>query len=190
MLVNVMFCKKKIFLILIVIFFNSKTLASVKENIIQNLKNINNISFNFEQNINGKIENGRCTIEYPKKIYCKYDLSNQKILVSNGQSLVIKTISGFYQYPLSKTPLNSILNKEFLIKKINSLDERIVEEKFINFNFIENENEINIFFDTKTHNLIGWRTLDIYQNLSITYLNSIIKNQKIKKSIFELPNRN
>ena len=190
MLVNVMFYKKKIFLILLVLFFNSKTLASVKENIIQNLKDINNVSFNFEQNINGKIENGSCIIEYPKKIYCKYDLSNQKILVSNGQSLVIKTISGFYQYPISKTPLNFILNKEFLLKKINNLNEKIIEEKFINFNFIENDNEINIFFDTKTHNLIGWQTLDIYQNLSITYLNSIIKNQTIKKSIFELPNRN
>ncbi len=107
-----------------------------------------------------------------------------------GQSLVIKTISGFYQYPISKTPLNFILNKEFLLEKINNLDERIVEGKFINFNFIENDYEINIFFDKKTHNLIGWQTLDIYQNLSITYLNSIIKNQNIKKNIFELPNQN
>ena len=190
MLVNVMFYKKKIFFILIVLFFYSKTHASVKENLIQNLKDINNVSFNFEQNINGKIENGSCIIEYPKKIYCKYDLSNQKILVSNGQSLVIKTISGFYQYPLYKTPLNFILNKEFLLKKINNLDERIIERKFINFKFIENDNEINIFFDIKTHNLIGWQTLDIYQNLSITYLNSIIKNQKLKKNIFKLPDRN
>ena len=190
MLVNVMFYKIKIFFILIILFFNSKTLASIKENIVQNLKDINNVSFNFEQNINGKIENGSCIIEYPKKIYCKYDLSNQKILVSNGQSLVIKTISCFYQYALYKTPLNFILNKEFLLKKINNLNERIVEKKFINFKFIENDNEINIFFDIKTHNLIGWQTLDIYQNLSITYLNSIIKNQKLKKNIFELPDRN
>ena len=65
--------------------------ASIKENILNKFKNIENISFKFEQNINGKIENGNCTIEYPKKIYCKYDLSNQKILVSNGNSLVIKT---------------------------------------------------------------------------------------------------
>ena len=190
MLVNVMFYKKRIFFILIIFLLNTKALATIKENIIQNLRDINNISFNFEQNINGKIENGSCIVEYPKKIYCKYDLKNQKILVSNGQSLVIKTISGFYQYPLYKTPLNFILNKEFLLKKINNLNERIIEKKFINFNFIENDNEINIFFDIKTHNLIGWQTLDIYQNLSITYLNSIIKNQKLKKNIFELPDRN
>ena len=190
MLVNVMFYKKRIFFILLIFFFSTKTYATIKENIIQNLKDINNISFDFEQNINGKIENGSCIVEYPKKIYCKYDLKNQKILVSNGQSLVIKTISGFYQYPLYKTPLNFILNKEFLLKKINNLNERIIEKKLINFNFIENDNEINIFFDNKTYNLIGWQTLDIYQNLSITYLNSIIKNQKLKKNIFKLPDRN
>ena len=178
------------FSILFILFLTSNSNAEIKDKIIQNLKNTYNLDFRFEQNINGKIENGSCIIEYPKKIYCKYDLSNQKILVSNGQSLVIKTISGFYQYPISKTPLNFILNKEFLLEKINNLNERIVEEKFVNFNFIENDNEVNIFFDTKTHNLIGWQTLDIYQNLSITYLNSIIKNQKLKKNIFELPDRN
>ncbi len=83
--------------ILILIFFvlisNSK--AEIKEKIIKNLQNVENLKFKFEQNINGKIENGNCTIEYPKKIYCKYDLGNQKILVSNGKSLVIKTLWGF-----------------------------------------------------------------------------------------------
>jgi outer membrane lipoprotein-sorting protein len=34
----------------------------------------------------------KCIIEYPKKIYCKYNTSNNKILVSNGRSLVIKLI--------------------------------------------------------------------------------------------------
>ena len=38
-------------------------------------------------------------------------------------------------------------------------------------------NEINIFFDYDTYNLIGWQTIDIYQNLSITFLSSVIKNQ-------------
>ena len=52
--------------------------------------------------------------------------------------------------------------------------EELLDNKFINYKFIENENEINLFFDKNTHNLIGWQTLDIYQNLSITYINSII----------------
>ncbi len=181
---------KKVFLIILITFINTKIYASDKENIIKNLTNINNITFNFEQNINGKIENGMCTIEYPKKIFCKYDLNNQKILVSNGRSLVIKTENSYYIYPIDKTPLSLILDKKFLLKKVNDLEERIIDNKFINYNFFENENEVNIFFDNKTFNLIGWQILDIYQNLSITYLNSIIKNKKIKKDLFKLPLQN
>ena len=114
-----MYFNKKIFFIIIFIFIINNVSASIKENIIDKFNNIENISFNFEQNINGKIENGNCTIEYPKKIYCKYDLGNQKILVSNGKSLVIKTLSSYYLYPLEKTPLDSILNKDFLLNSEN-----------------------------------------------------------------------
>ena len=185
-----MFFNKKFFLIVIFIFYINNVFASIKENIINKFKNIENISFNFEQNINGKIEKGYCTIEYPKKIYCKYDLANQKILVSNGKSLVIKTITSYYLYPLEKTPLDTLLNKDFLIDKIKSSDERNVSENFINYKFIENENEINLFFDKKTFNLIGWQTTDIYQNISITYLSSIKRNQKLDKELFVLPKQN
>ena len=181
---------KKIYLIIILFFFTIETFASNKEIIVKNLKNINNISFNFEQNINGKIEKGTCTIFYPKKIYCKYNLGNQKILVSNGKSLVIKTTSSYYLYPLEKTSLNLILDKEFLIHKIKNLNPRIVKNRFINFSFIENDNEINIFFDKKNYNLMGWQTLDIYQNLSITFLSSIIKNKDFDENIFRLPKQN
>ena len=55
---------------------------------------------------------------------------------------------------------------------------------------MENENEINLFFDKKTFNLIGWQTVDIYQNVSITYLSSITRNQKLNKELFILPNQN
>ena len=136
------------------------------------------------------IENGICIIQYPQKIFCKYDLDNQKVLVSNGKSLVIKTLTSFYLYPLDKTPLNYILDKDFLINKIPNLEERIINDKFVNYKFLENENEINVFFDKNNFNLVGWQTLDIYQNLTITHLNSIIKNQKIEEKLFQLPNRN
>ena len=181
---------KKYILVTLILFISSKVSASLKESIILNLKNINNINFNFEQNINGKIENGNCTIQYPKKIFCKYNLGNQKILVSNGKWLIIKTSASYYKYSLDKTPLNYLLDKNFLIKRINDLNQRVVQEKLINFNFVEKENEINIFFDITNHNLVGWQTLDIYQNLSITYLNSITINQKLKENLFKLPERN
>ena len=178
----------KLYLIIIffVLTFNSN--AEIKEKIIQNLKNTKNLDFKFEQNINGKIENGICTIEYPKKIFCEY--FKNKILVSNGKSLVIKTVSGFYRYPLEKTPFNKILDKKFLINKINILNERIIDNSYINYTILENDNEINIFFDNKTFDLIGWQTKDIYQNTSVTYLSSVQVNQKIKKDLFKLPAQN
>ena len=181
---------KKYIYIILVIFLTSKASANIKENIVLNLKNIENVNFNFEQNINGKVENGNCTIQYPKKIFCKYNLGNQKILVSDGKSLIIKTTASYYRYSLDKTPLNYLLDKEFLIKRINELEARIVQKKFINFRFTENENEINVFFDINNFNLIGWQTLDIYQNLSITFLSSVSINKNLKRSLFKLPDRN
>tara|TARA_A100001234_G_scaffold218983_1_gene228917 strand:- start:1173 stop:1721 length:549 start_codon:yes stop_codon:yes gene_type:complete len=180
--------KKKFFFLLILIL-SSKTLATEKDNVIENFKNIQNLTFNFEQNINGKIENGICTIEYPKKILCNYDSKDKKILVSNGRSLVIKTLNSYYIYPVEKTTLNLILNKKFIVEKIQNSEERIINNKYINFNFSENGNQMNIFFDKKTYNLIGWQTLDVFQNLSITYLNSIIKNKKLEEDFFKLPLR-
>ena len=179
----------KFFLTIFFLFFFSNIHADNKEKIIAKLQSTNNLVFDFEQNINGKIENGNCIIEYPKKIYCKY-LKNNKILVSNGKSLVIKTITSFYRYPLRKTPLNLILDKNFLIDKLYDLKEEALETAYINFKILENDNEINIFFNKETFNLIGWKTKDIYQNINITYLSSIQKNKQIDKDLFKLPSQN
>ena len=182
---------KKFLLIIFLLNFNNIAASSIKDEIIKNLIKTNNLSFNFEQNINGKVETGNCVLEYPKKIYCKYDKLNNKILVSNGKSIVIKTKSGsYYRYSIESTPLNYILDKAFLINEIKNLKERIINDKFINFTIFKDENEINIFFDINNFNLIGWQTLDVYQNLNITYLSSLKKNKILKKNIFKLPSVN
>ena len=173
--------------IFLILYSNSQ--ASNKDKIIEYLQNTENLNFDFEQNINGKIENGNCTIQYPKKIYCKYK-KNNKILVSNGKSLVVRTITSYYKYPLNKTPLNLILDKNFLIKKIYNIEERILDKNYINFVIKENDHEINLFFDEKTFNLIGWQTVDIYQNINVTYLSSVLVNQKIEPNLFKLPTQN
>ena len=177
-----------VFFIFLILITNSN--ASNKEKIIENLKKTRNLDFNFEQNINGKIENGNCTIEYPKKIFCEYAKSNNKILVSNGKSLVIKTITSYYRYPLDKTPLNFILNKDFLINKINLSEERIVDGSLINYTIKENDIEINIFFNKETYDLIGWQNTDVYQNFNITFISSVRKNRIISRNIFKLPTQN
>ena len=83
-----------------------------------------------------------------------------------------------------------ILNKKFLINKIENLNERILDNKFVNFKFFEEDFEVNIFFDYSSLNLIGWQTTDIYQNLSITFLDSVKKNQKLNNNLFILPQQN
>ena len=176
------------FFFLIILTNNAK--ADVKDRIIDNLRKTNNLDFKFEQNINGKIENGNCTIEYPKKIFCQYAKSNNKILFSNGKSLVIKTKTSFYRYPLEKTPLNLILDKNFLINKIYDIDERIIDERLINFTISEKDNVISVFFDKKTYNLIGWQNKDIYQNFNITFLSLVSKNRTLPKNLFKLPVQN
>ena len=113
---------KKIFIIFF-LFFLTKANAENKENILNNLKKTNNLSFKFEQYINDNIEIGSCVIKYPKKIFCAYDGSNDKILVSNGKSLVIKTITSYYGI-LNKTPLEIILDKNLIINKIYDLKEK------------------------------------------------------------------
>ena len=64
-----------------------------------------------------------------------------------------------------------------------------INNKYVNFKILENNNEINIFFDRKTFNLVGWQTEDIYQNLTITFISSVMTNKKINDNIFILPER-
>ena len=181
----------KFLLFLILLTFYNFANASVKDSIISQLKKTEDLSFYFKQTINENNEVGNCIIKYPKKIYCEYKDRNNKIIVSNGKSLMIKNKKGgkYWLYPLKKTPLQLLLDKNYLIRKINTLEYRDIDNKYLNFKIIENENEINIFFDKKTLYLTGWQTEDIYQNLVITFISNIKINQKISNSIFQLPSR-
>ena len=171
------------------IILNVNSKADYKEKIIKNLEKTQNLNFSFKQNINGKIENGNCVIQYPKKIFCKYTKNNNKTLVSNGKSLVIKTTTGYYRYPLKKTPLNLILDKNFLIENIKNLEEKIVEGNLISYSINEKDNLINIFFNNKTFDLVGWQNIDVYQNFNFTFLSSITKNKLITDDLFEIPSK-
>jgi len=182
----------RVLIIFLVLSFYSPVFSSIKEKIISQMQLTNNLSFNFIQTINSKNENGKCVIEYPKKLWCEYDGSNKKIIVSNGKSLVIKTTNkgSYYRYALSKTPLIFLLDKEYLISKMNILEPREINNKYLNFTIFENNNEINIFFDVKNLSLVGWQTEDIYQNLAVTFISSIKINQEINNKIFILPKNN
>ena len=180
---------KKIFLFFILFNFFNYSYASIENKIINNFKKINNISFNFRQIINDKNEEGNCIIQYPKKIYCKYNNLKKKLIVSNGNSLVIKNQAGkeYFTYPLEQTPFALILDKNLLLQKIKNLKAKFLDGKYYLFNMENNGNLFNIFFDKDSYDLIGWQTEDIYQNLVVTYIFNIKKNSNINKKIFKLP---
>tara|TARA_B100000767_G_C19575397_1_gene455052 strand:- start:209 stop:763 length:555 start_codon:yes stop_codon:yes gene_type:complete len=182
----------KILILFFILNFYSPVFSSAKEKIISQMRLTNNLSFDFIQSIGDKNENGKCIIKYPKKIWCEYDKTNKKTIVSNGKSLVImtKNSGSYYRYPLNKTPLTFLLDKEYLVSKMSVLNPREIDNKYLNFEIFENNNKINIFFDKKSLSLIGWQTEDIYQNLVVTFISSVKINEKINNKIFILPKNN
>ena len=180
------------FVIVFFFFLHFPVKADEKIKIIENFKKIENLSFNFNQTVNGKTDRGSCKIQYPKKIYCSYKFRNKKILVSNGKSLVIKNNKNnqYYYYPLKSTPFELLLDKNFILNEIKKSEINSVNDKY-NYFLIKNSNyEINIFFDKNSHNLIGWQTEDIYQNLIVTFIFDLEINSNINKKLFVLRSRN
>ena len=183
---------KKIFFFLIAFtLFSQKSFSSPKEKIINNFNKINNISFKFQQSIDDKIEVGKCYIKYPKLIYCLYDNKDKKEMVSNGKSLVIKNnrYNKTYIYPLKTTPLQYILDKEFILNKIKNLNPKI-NNNMIEFLIATKKKLISIFFNSKTYDLAGWKTIDIYQKKVIFQINNLEKNINIDENQFKLPSLN
>jgi outer membrane lipoprotein-sorting protein len=76
-----------------------------------------------------------------------------------------------------------------LIRRISILEGSVIDDNLIKFTIAENDNEINVFFDKETFNLVGWKTRDIYQNTNITYLYSIEINKKITENLFKIPSQ-
>ncbi len=180
--------KKNLFFLLI-FFFSFSANSFSNQKIIDHLNNINSLEFKFIQKIdNNNIETGECILLYPKKILCKYNDSYNKVLVSNGKSLIINSdkIKNYYRYPLDKTPLNIILDKEFLISKMNDIKEDEAYPFYHVYNFNHENIFIKVFFDKKSLNLIGWETKDIYQNLVQTFISDIKTNTNIEEKIFSI----
>ena len=69
----------KLIIFLFILNFYSPVFSSIKEKLISQMQLTNNLSFNFIQTIDNKNENGKCIIQYPKKIKCEYNNSNKKI---------------------------------------------------------------------------------------------------------------
>ena len=178
---------------LILFFFilsTSHAYSTIKSQIVSNLISTNSLKFRFEQKISKKIETGECIIYYPKKIFCEYDDFYKKVLVSNGKSLLINSNKNdqYYRYSLDKTPLNLILDKEFIISKINDLNKETKINELYKFKLDYENLNIVVYFDDKTLNLVGWTTIDIYQNKVETKLSAVETNVFVDEKIFDIRN--
>ncbi len=179
------------YIIFILIFFYPINIfASSKEMIKNKLYETDNISFKFIQKIGEKTEQGECIILYPKKILCRYDGKYKKILVSNGKSLVInsKKIKNYLRYQLKETPLDLILDKKFLLDKLDQVETIEENDETFSFNITHNNNLLNIFFDKINYEIKGWTTTDIYLNKVETKLSNIETNIMIDDRIFRVQN--
>ena len=178
---------------LILFFFilsTSHAYSTIKSQIVSNLISTNSLKFRFEQKISKKIETGECIIYYPKKIFCEYDDFYKKVLVSNGKSLLINSNKNdqYYRYSLDKTPLNLILDKEFIISKISDLNKETKINELYKFKLDYENLNIVVYFDDKTLNLVGWTTIDIYQNKVETKLSAVETNIFVDEKIFDIRN--
>ena len=180
----------KYIIFILIILYPTNIFASSKQLIKKKLENTDNISFKFIQKIGEKTEQGECIISYPKKIFCKYDDIYNKILVSNGRSLVInsKKIKNYLRYQLKNTPLNLILDKKFLLDKLDKVEIIQESDETLSFEIIHNNNLLNIFFDKISYEIKGWTTTDVYLNRVETKLTDMKTNVMIDQKVFKVQN--
>ena len=186
MLVNVKFFK----LFLIFFFLTAKLFANEKDQIINQLNNLNSLEFTFDQLINDKIEKGSCLLEFPGKLKCDYFDDKEKELIINNKRLAItqKKYNKTYYYPISKSPFLNILYKDKLLE-IVQLGELELEDQMIRLNY-SSENQVSVLFDRKNLDLKGWEIIDQYNNNINFTLNVVAKNDVYKKDTFKIPEIN
>ena len=177
-----------IFFCLYFVFANSD--ANEKFRIINKLNEINNIQFKFTQKTNEKVEKGKCTLAFPKKLKCDYKDKNKKELIINKKMMAItqKRYGKTLFYPLSKSAFISILSKNELINIIN--ESKLFVDDYINIVFVDrSKNKILIKFNKKNFLLAGWTSSDQYNNQIIFTIEITSINQMVNDNIFTLPNK-
>ena len=186
MLVNVKFFKIFIFFILL----SANLSASEKNQIINQLSNLNSLEFTFDQIVNDKTEKGSCLLEFPGKLKCDYFDDKKKELIINKKKLAIiqKRYNKTYYYPISKSPFLNILYKDKLLEIVKSGDLELTDQ-LIKLIYLD-DYKIIVFFDKKSLDLKGWQIIDQYNNNINFSLKIVAKNDVFKKGTFKIPEMN
>jgi len=173
------------------LFFVNNLEANFKENFLNKYKTVNTLSFNFTQKIGKKVEFGKCYIKYPLLMRCEYP-KKKKSIITNGKKIAIikRRYNKIYYYPLKKTPLFYLLEKKNFLNLIQNYEPTKIDSNIIEYNVLDNNlNELKIFIDKNSSELLGWRTLDAYSNEVNFIIRNIEKNIPIKNEFFNIPNK-
>ena len=185
--------KKKFNFSLLVIFFYlffiNYSQANFQEKLINKYKTINTLHFDFTQKIGEKVEFGNCYIKYPLLMKCEYP-KKKKSIIANGKKFVIikKRYKKIYYYPLKKTPLFFLLNKENILNLIKNYEPSNIDSNIVEYELIENNSNIlKIFFDKSSLEIVGWKTIDAYSNEVSFLIRNVETNISIENEIFKIP---
>ena len=185
--------KKKFNFSLLVIFFYlffiNYSQANFQEKFINKYKAINTLYFDFTQKIGEKVEFGNCYIKYPLLMKCEYP-KKKKSIIANGKKFVIikKRYKKIYYYPLKKTPLFFLLNKENILNLIKNYEPSNIDSNIVEYELIENNSNIlKIFFDKSSLEIVGWKTIDAYSNEVSFLIRNVEINISVENEIFKIP---
>ena len=173
----------------VLLFFCNQLNASEKNKMIENLKKINSLQFNFTQLSSNGQENGSCILIYPKKMRCIYDGQKKEIIINDDYLYLInKEENKNYNYSIKDTPLGVMLDKENLIEKLSNIEKFNISNNFIiatvNINSTES---IDIYFEPKNFTILGWRIKNYDKSTLEFMMKNIIANVNSDEK-FKIPN--
>tara|TARA_X000000368_G_scaffold407960_1_gene388013 strand:+ start:255 stop:821 length:567 start_codon:yes stop_codon:yes gene_type:complete len=179
------------FFTIVFVSYSFSVFANDKKNIIDKLKNINSLKFNFNQKTNDLTEIGICYLYFPGKLKCNYNSADQKEIIINKSSLVIikKKYDKKYYYPISKSPFLKILNKKELIKLIKKGNIEYQNNRLSLVNIFDDQ-VITIFFGKKNFDFSGWEVTDQFGKKISFSIKILSVNDEIDIKMFKIPNLN
>ena len=173
----------------VLLFFCNQLNASEKIKIIENLRKIISLQFNFTQLSSNGQENGSCILIYPKKMRCIYDEQKKEIIVNDDYLYLInKEENKNYSYSIKDTPLGIMLDKENLIEKLLNIKKFNISNNFIIATVdISSTESVDIYFDPKNSTILGWRIKN-YDKSTLEFMMKNIRVNVISNEKFQIPN--
>ena len=162
----------------VLLFFCNQLNASEKNKIIENLKKINSLQFNFTQLSSDGQENGSCILIYPKKMRCIYEDQKKEVIIKDDYLYLInKEENKNYNYSIRDTPLGVMLDKESLIGKLLNIEKFNISNNFIIAAVEISSNEsVDIYFEPKNFTILGWRIKNYEKSTLEFMMKNIIVN--------------